>query len=182
MLHPPPPYVLRPLRTADIDNVLAIESVSFPSSRSQALYHYELTQNRVARYHALVRQESSGTETLLGYAGYWILSDEIHISTIAVDPALRRKGLGELLLLNILIRGIHLGAALVTLEVRETNVAAQELYKKYHFDEVGLRKRYYRDTGEDAILMTVLLKEAPEYRAFLEERRDAIFHQLATAS
>jgi ribosomal-protein-alanine N-acetyltransferase len=182
MLHLPPPYVLRPLQTADIPDVLAIERLSFPSSRSEALHTYELTQNRVARYHALTREDESGSQTLLGYAGYWILSDEIHVSTIAVDPALRGQGLGQLLLLNILFRSFDLEATLVTLEVRENNIAAQELYKKYRFDEVGLRKRYYRDTGEDAILMTVLLKESPDYKAFLEEQRDIIFKRLAAAT
>ena len=182
MLHPPSPYVLRPLKTADIVDVLAIERLSFPSSRSEALHTYELTQNRVARYHALTRQEKSGSETLLGYAGYWILSDEIHISTIAVDPALRGQGLGQLLLLNILFRSFDLGATLVTLEVRENNFAAQELYRKYRFDEVGLRRRYYRDTGEDAILMTVLLRETPDYKTFVEEQRDIIFKRLASAA
>lgn len=181
MLHPPPPYIIRPLHAADIADVLAIEQLSFPSMRSEALYRYELTQNRLAHYHALVRQDASSAETLLGYAGYWVLADEVHISTIAIDPAQRRQGLGQLLLLNILLRSYDLDATLVTLEVREHNLAAQQLYKKFRFEEVGLRKRYYRDTGEDAILMTVMLKDAPGYKAFLEKQRDAIFTRLALA-
>lgn len=182
MLQPPPPFVLRPLQPADIPAVLAIEKISFPSSRSEALYIYELTQNQLAHYQALSQLESSGEETLLGYAGYWTLSDEIHISTIAVDPALRRQGLGQLLLLNILFFSYDHEASLVTLEVRETNLGAQELYKKYRFSNVGLRKGYYRDTGEDAVLMTVMLDQPPDYKAFLKQRRDTIFHQLAPAS
>jgi ribosomal-protein-alanine N-acetyltransferase len=166
------------MQLADIPDVLAIEKNAFPTARSETLYLYELTQNRLAHYQALTRLEIAGTETLLGYAGYWTLSDEIHISTIAVDPALRRLGLGQLLLLNILFLSYEHQASLVTLEVRETNTAAQELYKKYRFSEVGLRRRYYRDTGEDAILMTVLLKDAPDYKDFLERRREALFHQL----
>jgi ribosomal-protein-alanine N-acetyltransferase len=122
--------------------------------------------------------ETSGAETLLGYAGYWILADEIHISTIAVDPALRRQGLGQLLLLNILFLGYDHQASLVTLEVRETNTSARKLYKKYRFMEVGLRKRYYRDTGGNAILMTVMLKDLPDYESFLVQRRDTLFRQL----
>jgi ribosomal-protein-alanine N-acetyltransferase len=180
MLQPPPPFLLRPLQTADIPDVLTIEKQAFPTARSQKLYEYELTQNHLAHYHALTRQEPAGTETLLGYTGYWVLADEIHVSTIAVDPALRRRGLGQLLLLNILFLSYSHQASLVTLEVRVTNTGAQELYKKYRFIEVGLRKGYYHDTGEDAILMTVLLKDAPDYKTFLEERRDALFLQLET--
>jgi ribosomal-protein-alanine N-acetyltransferase len=158
--------------------VLAIEKHSFPTARNEALYLYELTQNQLAHYHALIRQEPTGEETLLGYAGYWILSDETHISTIAIDPALRRQGLGQLLLLNILFLSYDHKASLVTLEVRETNKGAQELYKKYRFSQVGLRKHYYRDTGEDAILMTVLLKRASDYKEFLKQKRDTLFRQL----
>lgn len=178
MLALPPPFALRSLHLADIPDVLEIEKNAFPTARSEALYLYELTQNQLAHYQALTRLETAGAETLLGYAGYWTLSDEIHISTIAVDPALRRQGLGQLLLLNILFLSYEHQASLVTLEVRETNTAAQELYKKYRFSEVGLRRRYYRDTGEDAILMTVFLKDAPDYKEFLERRREALFRQL----
>lgn len=178
MLKTPPPFALRPLQPADIPDVLAIEKFSFPTSRNEALYLYELTQNQLAHYQALIRLESAGKETLLGYAGYWTLADEIHISTIAVDPALRRRGLGQLLLLNILFLSYAHQASLVTLEVRETNTAAQELYKKYRFSEAGVRKGYYRDTGENAILMTVMLKDAPDYKDFLEQKRDILFRQL----
>ena len=178
MLQPPPPYVLRPLQLADIPDVLAIEKQSFPTARSKALYQYELTQNQLAHYQALTRLEATGTETLMGYAGYWILVDEIHISTIAVDPDLRRQGLGELLLLNILFLSYDHQANLVTLEVRETNRGAQELYKKYRFSEVGLRQGYYRDTGEDAVLMTIMLIDSPDYKAFLKKRWDSLFRQL----
>ena len=114
------------MQPVDIPAVLAIEKLSFPSSRSEALYIYELTQNRLAHYQALTQLESSGEETVSGYAGYWTLSDEIHISTIAVDPALRRQGLGQLLLLNILFLSYDHEASLVTLEVREANLGAQE--------------------------------------------------------
>ena len=178
MLKLPPPFALRPLQPADIPNVLAIEKPSFPTARSEALHLYELTQNQLAYYQALTRIEVTGEETLLGYAGYWTLSDEIHISTIAVNPAMRRQGLGQLLLLNILYLSYDHQASLVTLEVRETNTGARELYKKYRFSEVGRRKRYYRDTGEDAILMTVMLKDAPNYKDFLEQRQDTLFRQL----
>jgi len=175
----PEPFRLRPLEPADIPDVLAIEQLSFPTPRKEAIYLYELTQNQLAHYHALTRLQATGEEILLGYAGFWTLSDEIHISTIAVNPAFRRRGFGQLLLLNILFLSYRHEASLVTLEVRETNLGAQEMYKKYRFSEVGLRRGYYRDTGEDATLMTVMLEGTPDYKAFLVQKRDSLLRQLA---
>ena len=182
MLQLPPPFSLRSLQPTDIPKVLTIENSSFPTPRKEAIYLYELTQNNLAHYQALVRLEASGEEMLLGYAGYWTLPDEIHISTIAVEPALRGRGFGQLLLLNILFLSYDHEASLVTLEVRESNHSAQDLYRKYRFSEVGLRKGYYRDTGEDAILMTVMLEGAPDYKLFLEQKGNALFRQLTFTS
>lgn len=179
MKQPPDPFCLRQLEAADIPAVLAIEELSFPTPRNEAIYQYELTHNTLARYQALTRLEVSGEETLLGYTGYWTIVDEVHISTIAVDPRLRGQGLGQLLLLDVLFNGFECEAALVTLEVRESNHAAQELYKKYHFSEVGQRRGYYRDTGEDAVLMTVKLASSGEYLTFLRQKRDMLYQRLA---
>ncbi len=175
----PEPFRLRPLEPADIPDVLAIEQLSFPTPRKEAIYLYELTQNQLAHYHALTRLQATGEEILLGYAGFWTLSDEIHISTIAVNPAFRRRGFGQLLLLNIMFLSYRQEASLVTLEVRQTNLGAQEMYKTYRFSEVGLRRGYYRDTGEDATLMTVMLEGTPDYKAFLVQKRDSLLRQLA---
>ncbi len=179
MLTPPTPFYLRPLTMNDIAGVLAIDKRSFPTAAKEALYEYELTQNRLSHYQGLLRSEPASKEALLGYAGYWVLSDEIHVSTIAVDPAFRRQGLGQLLLLNILFRSYVHEARLVTLEVREENQAARALYEKYRFSEVGLRHGYYRDTGENAVLMTVSLETVPDYQTFLEEQRDRLYQRLA---
>lgn len=181
MLQPPPPYYLRPLLVEDYTAVALIEQASFPRPMKETAFRYELTENLIARYQALVSRPGSGPERLLGYAGYWVLGDEIHVSIIAVAPDQRGRGLGELLFLNILYLAYTERAALVTLEVRETNLVAQTLYEKYLFDVVGQRPRYYRDTGEDALLMTVMLHNKPEYRAFLDRQRDALFADLAGA-
>ncbi len=89
-----------------------------------------------------------------GFVGYWHVVDEAHISTIAVHPKWRGSGVGEQLLRATLEHALSLGAQMATLEVRVSNAAAQNLYRKYHFEEVGRRKNYYRDNGEDAVLMT----------------------------
>lgn len=154
MLQPPAPYHLHPLRVDEIDAVLAIEAQSFPSVTQAKQYQYELTENSLASYQGLTLGEAG---LLIGYAGFWLMADEVHISMIAIDPAWRGKRLGELLLLNILWLACQKQAMLATLEVRRSNVVAQKLYEKYQFEHVGERRRYYRDTGEDALLMTLML-------------------------
>ena len=91
---------------------------------------------------------------ILGFAGFWIMADEAHITTIASRKAYRRQGIGELLLLSIIERASKLRAHIVTLEVRASNIAAQSLYYKYGFDQVGVRRGYYMDNKEDAIIMS----------------------------
>lgn len=151
MLIPPSPWQLRPMQLADIESVLTIERVSFPTAWTASGYAYELTENQIAHYVTL----SHETVGIVGYTGYWLLADEVHISIITVDPMWRGRGLGELLLLDILFEAYPHQARLATLEVRRSNEVAQALYRKYGFEQVGLRPRYYQDTGEDACIMTV---------------------------
>lgn len=93
-------------------------------------------------------------ERIVGYYGIWHMVDEVHVITIAVEQTLRRQGLGEYLLLSIIERALALKAGLVTLEVRISNGPAQALYIKYGFNQTGMRKGYYADNGEDALIMT----------------------------
>ena len=99
---------------------------------------------------------------VVGYSGFWFIIDEAHISTIAVHPDWRGRHVGEQLFVSILEQALDLGAVTATLEVRVSNDRAQGLYRKYHFEVVGRRKHYYRDNGEDALLMTTEL--GPGYR------------------
>jgi ribosomal-protein-alanine N-acetyltransferase len=152
MLTPPSPYQLRPLQLVDVPEVRAIEQVSLPTPAKLGTYEYELTQNELAYYQALL----VNGRCLIGYSGYWLIADEAHISIIAVHPEWRRHGLGELLLLNMLTLIQAQAATLATLEVRAGNTAAQALYKKHDFAIVGERSGYYRD-GETALIMSVEL-------------------------
>ncbi len=181
ILTPPPPYDLRPLTLADLPAVIEIEKQSFPTPTKENVFRYELTENQLAHYQALDQETAGEGAQLLGYAGYWLIADEIHISTIAVARQKRRCGLGELLLLNMLFMAYTHDATLATLEVRENNVGAQKLYAKYGFEVVGNRKGYYRDTREDAVLMTILLQSNPAYRQFLNEKRENLFVHLSGA-
>ena len=97
----------------------------------------------------------SGRQYILGFAGFWIMADEAHITNIAVRESHRRQGIGELLLISIINLATGLNAGKLTLEVRASNTAAQSLYYKYGFTQVGLRRGYYTNDKEDAILMSI---------------------------
>ena len=146
-------YGIRRMTVDDLPGVVEIDRQSFPIPWPERTYRYELKENSSA--HLFVASDSGGASSeVIGYVGYWMLVDEAHISTIAVHPDYRRRGLGEQLLLAALRHALKLGAVEATLEVRASNLAAQNLYRKYGFEEVGQRQHYYRDNGEDAILMT----------------------------
>jgi len=178
-----PPYSLRPMVVADIPAVLAIDRLSFPSPGNERLYFHELVDNQLAHYQVLLGRSGEGHEDeghadggdrIIGYAGYWLIADEVHISTIAVHPEARGRGYGEWLFLSMLLMACELYPLLVTLEVRRSNTVAQALYRKYRFVEVGMRRRYYRDTGEDALLMTVDFAEQPDYCQWLAGQAEAL--------
>ncbi len=96
--------------------------------------------------------EETGS-AIVGYGGLWLMVDEAHITSVAVKPEFRGRGLGELLMLCLFEIALRLGARWVTLEVRVSNTVAQNLYKKLGFREAGIRRRYYSDNNEDAVIM-----------------------------
>jgi ribosomal-protein-alanine N-acetyltransferase len=117
---------------------------------SERTYRSELTSNPAAY---LFVAENDSQERLLGYIGFWFIADEVHISTLAVKPVYRRRGIGRRLLQTALVEAARLGAEIASLEVRASNHAAIELYREHDF---SLRKRrvgYYQDNGEDALYM-----------------------------
>jgi ribosomal-protein-alanine N-acetyltransferase len=118
----------------------------------------------------------------LGYAGAWCLVDEIHISTIAVHPQWRGRGLGELLLIALLERGAEQGARRATLEVRVSNSAAQALYHKYGFEIVASQKRYYADNNEDAYIMSTPPFKSLGFQALIRRRREGLQARLQSRS
>ncbi|MBN1318767.1 MAG: ribosomal protein S18-alanine N-acetyltransferase, partial [Anaerolineales bacterium] len=124
------------------------EVVVFPTPWPAKAYEYEITNNPAS--HSLV-VEAAGK--IRGYGCFWLVVDEIHISNVAIAPCWRGKGLGELLFLAMIHQGIQQNGLMATLEVRESNQVAQSLYKKYGFQAVGRRKRYYVDNREDALIM-----------------------------
>ena len=91
---------------------------------------------------------------IVGFVGFWIMADEAHITSIAVREDCRRQGVGEMMMISVIERATELKARLVTLEVRVSNTDAQNLYTKYGFAKVGVRKGYYTDNREDALMMS----------------------------
>lgn len=96
----------------------------------------------------------SSREHVIGFAGFWIMADEAHLTNIAVRESSRRQGIGELLLISVVDMAIELKASIITLEVRDSNTAAQSLYRKGGFIQVGLRRGYYISGREDGVLMS----------------------------
>ncbi|MBR0425067.1 MAG: ribosomal protein S18-alanine N-acetyltransferase [Clostridia bacterium] len=138
---------IRAMKRSDISEVYRIETLSFRSPWSKASLESEL-KNKLAHY---LVAESDGK--VIGYCGMWVLFEECHITNIAVDPAYRRAGVGKALLYAAMEVGDSFDATAMTLEVRETNRIAQDLYRKLDFEQQGFRKRYYPDTGEGAMLL-----------------------------
>ncbi|NTU82221.1 MAG: ribosomal protein S18-alanine N-acetyltransferase [Chloroflexales bacterium] len=115
---------------------------------------------------------------IVGYGGLWLTVDDAHITTIAVEPAQRGKGIGELILSALIDHAYELGARQITLEVRVSNTSAQRLYLKYGFQPAGTRTRYYTDNGEDALIMWTDPIDTPVYRSRLSELRRQLFARL----
>lgn len=145
---------VRPMTLDDLPSVLEIDRLSFALPWPERSFRFELTENDAA--HLVVAAMAwGGGARVVGYLGYWLLVDEMHISTLAVHPDVRGQGIGERLLLAGLEHARRQGAELSTLEVRPSNSAALALYRKHGYDLVGRRRAYYRDNQEDALLMTL---------------------------
>jgi ribosomal-protein-alanine N-acetyltransferase len=110
---------------------------------------------------------------IVGFTGSWIMAGEGHITSIAVREPYRRQGIGELLLISLIDLMIEMAASIITLEVRASNAAAQHLYQKYGFSQVGLRRGYYKDNREDAVLMTIEDLYSPSFEARLNQLKQA---------
>lgn len=142
------PVQIADMTIDDIAGVQEVERSSFPVPWPANAFRHELTQNKNARY--IVAREG---DTIVGYAGLWLMVDEAHITTFAVLPEHRRRRIGERLLQRLFDIADEMGAEWLTLEVRVSNIGAQRLYEKYGFRRAGVRRRYYSDNNEDALIM-----------------------------
>ena len=136
----------------DLDEVLAIERASFITPWTRLMFLSEFEKNGIS-YIYVARSKGIKNRTIFGYIVLWHLGEEAQIANIATHPGYLRKGIGEKILKFSLQKIKEMGAIEVFLEVRVSNIAARDLYEKSGFKNFGIRKKYYADTGEDAILM-----------------------------
>ena len=144
-------FIIRPMWREDLNDVLRIEKVSFPSPWPERLFLKELTNPVSDLFVALA--PNLGGDHVVGYIVCWLVAGEVHVQNLAAHPQFRRLGIASALLEYALSYYRHRGAQNIYLEVRKYNLTAQQLYSKFHFRSVGVRRRYYSDTGEDAIIM-----------------------------
>src|SRR5262245_52055785 len=152
------------MRVTDLDEVLQIERVSFRTPWSRQAFLHELERNRVAGLWVARGERpgrTAGAAPVVGYLCLWVVADEVHVTNLAVDPAWRGEGIGRFLLGTLLAHHRAQGARRAFLEVRPANVEARRLYEGLGFHEVGRRRGYYVDTGEDALLLEARLDEGP---------------------
>lgn len=147
------PY-FRQLSIHDVDDILKIENASFSIPWTRDAFVREMTMNPYALY---IGAELDGK--LIAYGGMWIILDECHITNIAVLPEYRGMKIGDKLMYQMMQAMKANGAKKATLEVRVSNIVAQNMYKKYGFKNGGIRKGYYTDNHEDALIMWVNLYE-----------------------
>jgi ribosomal-protein-alanine N-acetyltransferase len=138
----------RQMELVDIPAVVDVEYQSFPIPWTAAAFRNELTNNMLAKYMVLTING-----VVAGYAGMWLIVDEAHVTNVAIHPDFRGQGLGEQLMHELGRVAAYMGMRAMTLEVRVSNVRAIRLYTKMGFEEAGVRKGYYSDNGEDALVM-----------------------------
>ena len=170
----PPPSFKRELNNPLIRYLIAMDDSVTPSGSTEVTEHktngtWEHLLSRVR--HFLAKGHSSNNvsippdrKNIVGYAAIWLMVDEAHLTSIAVRKTHRRQGIGEMLLISIVKLAAQMKAEVVTLETRISNLEAQALYDKYGFNRVGLRRRYYTDNSEDAVIMTTDKISSPLYQ------------------
>lgn len=144
----------RRMTAADVDTVYAIELATFPTPWTLDSFHYEMRENQYAHY--IVAEDET---EIIGFCGMWLVIDAAQITNVAVVESARGKGIGEALMKEAIRVAREAEMEVMSLEVRVTNVVAQNLYRKLGFQNGGIRKGYYTDNGEDALVMWVNINE-----------------------
>jgi ribosomal-protein-alanine N-acetyltransferase len=195
------------MRREDVDQVVVIDKEAFPTQWPPTNYRNELQNRLAhyivvyqegepvknkprplnTSFFSCIRgwfgrnqktpDESSKENYIVGFAGCWILADEAHVTEIAVRASYRYQGIGQLLIITLIEMGVELKANLATLEVRLSNTTAHKLYEKLGFEKVGLRKGYYTDNREDALIMTISDIKSPVFQAKLSQLKQALIQR-----
>lgn len=172
---------IRPARPSDVDGMTALDALCFAAPWSRKSFESEVCENPLARYLVAetIGEDADGPKTgeaaplgnaaagkdptprLAGYAGLWAVGEEGHITNVAVHPDCRRRHLGRLLVAHLIAATFEEGLRDYTLEVRVGNLPAIRLYESFGFREAGIRKGYYEDNNEDAMIMWLSVGEPP---------------------
>ena len=155
---------LVPMRRRHLRSVLRIEALVYPRPWSLSLFMSELAL-RSTRAYWVARVDGA----VVGYCGLMVTGEDGHVTTLAVDPAMHRRGIGTRLLLALAGEAVRRGVTGLTLEVRMSNQPAQELYRKFGFRPAGVRRNYYVETNEDALVMWADDVDDPTYARRLAE-------------
>ena len=159
--------ILRKMTVDDVPAVVELDQKSFSLPWPERSFRFELTDNPASRCWVA---DLDGK--IVGMIVVWLIVDEAHVATVATHPDYRRQGIGKRLLAYALRQMIQDGARSSFLEVREGNLVAQEMYRKFGYEVTGRRRRYYRDNDEDAILMN--LDSLDVERLMIEEERSTL--------
>jgi [ribosomal protein S18]-alanine N-acetyltransferase len=165
---------IEPMIASDLPVVLRIEAQSFSTAWPMNAFANEIRDNKLAHYFV---GRIGGR--IVAYGGIWVILEDSHITTIAVNPEQRGNKYGEEMLLKLLDEAIEQGASWITLEVRESNDVAQKLYRKYGFTTVSTRRGYYSDNGENALVMWAGNLKGELYAARLRVLRAALDAEIA---
>jgi ribosomal-protein-alanine N-acetyltransferase len=161
--------------------VVACDGFQKPESQTQSAIHLVPVRSFLGFKWPFNKPEpraADPVEYITGFVGMWIMVDEVHIINIAVRESQRGKGIGEILLIASIEMAAHLRASLVTLEVRASNTVAQNLYTKYGFQQMGIRKGYYTDNKEDAWIMTTDIISTDSFKQSFRILKEAHFKKL----
>jgi [ribosomal protein S18]-alanine N-acetyltransferase len=141
---------IRRMELADISQVVSVEIASFSSPWHAEIFNQELTENQHAHYFIIEINKK-----IIGYVGMWVVLDDAQITNIAILPGYRGNKLGEKLFRFALQQAVKMGVSRLSLEVRTSNIVAQKMYRKFGLVPGGIRKNYYTDNNEDAVVMWV---------------------------
>ena len=162
-------FSIAPMATSDIAVVTRIERASFSTVWPSDAFYNELNTNKLAHYFV-----GRLHDRVIAYGGIWVILEDSHVTTLAVDPEFRGRRFGEVLLLRLIDEAIARNAAWMTLEVRESNAVAQKLYRKYGFTTVTMRTGYYSDDNESALIMWAGSLRSELYRNRLRVLRSRV--------
>ena len=165
---------LRRMELRDVAGVHTLDAACFSLPWSETSYRFEVTQNHNSRAWVAETPGSDGTGCLVGLIVVWVIVDEAHIGTLCVDKDFRRRRIAQRLLAQALLDALPAGIELSLLEVRRGNTAAQALYTRFGYHEVGVRPHYYQDNNEDALLLTLDHPQETRLRQLLCEAEENV--------